>query len=45
MHVGGEAAKTEARVKMASASVKILRAPKRSAIQPLAGINTASVIR
>jgi hypothetical protein len=30
---------------MANASVKILRAPKRSAIQPLAGINTASVIR
>ena len=36
---------TEETVKMASARLKMVRAPKRSAIQPLAGMSTASVIR
>ncbi|MOA04699.1 hypothetical protein D3C78_1242690 [compost metagenome] len=34
---------TDARVKISTAAAKILRAPKRLAIQPLAGINTVSV--
>ena len=35
----------EASVKMAIAAMKMRRAPKRSAVQPLIGMNTASVTK